>query len=704
MIFRGRVARQLALAFVLLAILALVLTFGSIALVNVSHTTLARVAARARIAALSARLRSESVSLTDLVRNYLPQSTAAADVRRRFDEQTRLLDDLVQQAIAAADVNDVEESLRISQVRQNLIAFTSQAARVLNSFDREGAFGHQTTLEFQLLTDNYQSPLLQVLREFEQLELTQVGVAQTQADRAIELVTGVLALISSVVVVAVVIMISVVIRRVARPLAELRAGVEDIRKGQLDHSVVITSRDEFGELASAFNDMTAEVRQARQQQEAYARTLEQQVADRTREVERRAQQISTGAEIGRVATRLLDANELIARVVELIRARYDYYYVGLFLIEPDGQHAVERYGLDRAGRVFGDKTFAWPVGGMSIVGQVSARGQAYIASDVSTDPWYAPHPALPETRSKMALPLRLGTRVVGVLSVESDRLNAFDQSDAAALQGLADQVAIALENARLYGELHTNYERLQALERLRDDLTHMIVHDLRTPLTSFITGLPLLGELGDLNEAQLRLLRRVLNGGDTLLGMINNLLDIAQTESGVLRLHYEDVTAAELLNVAADQVLLLVDDRQLRLERHVAADAPAFQADRDLVTRVLVNLLGNAIKFSPAASAIDVAARPAAEAGFIEFAVTDSGPGISREDFERIFEKFGQVESARQGHKASTGLGLTFCKLAVEAHGGRIWVESQPGHGSTFKFVLPVQPRASQTARPQNVT
>lgn len=687
---RRRITYQLVLAFVTLAGLGMIITLGTIALVRVSHATLMRVATRAEIAALSARLRSESLALTDIIRNSTLQPADFAAQRAQLRAQIQLLDALVQQAIATTDLNDVEESLRIGQVRQNFIAFTAQAGRVLAAYDDENGFGPQTKQAFTLLVENYQQPLIQALRDFEQLELNQTQIAQRQAEQTIELALGLLMAAVVVAVIAVAVMIGVVLKRIAAPLAKLRAGVEDIRQGRLDQSVAVNSQDEFGELAGAFNMMMAEVRASRRQQEDYARTLEAQVADRTREVERRAQQISTGAEIGRVATRLLDANELIVRVVELIHDRYGFYYVGLFLIDPARHVAVQRYGLDRGGRVFADGTYEWPVGSASIVGQVCAQGEAHIAPDVSRDPWYAPQSLLPDVRSEMALPLRLGERVIGALDVESAALYAFDHGDAVALQGLADQVAIALENARLYGELRTNYERLRALEQLRDDLTRMIVHDLRTPLTSFITGLPLLGELGELNESQRQLLDRVVHGGDTLLGMVNNLLDIARMESGSLELYLTTVTVPEVVGWAVDQVLLLADDRRLRLAQQIAADLPAFQADRDLLRRVLVNLLGNAIRFSPVGGTVVLTVQPAAEAGFIQFTVTDDGPGISRQNFERIFEKFAQIGATPQERKVSTGLGLTFCKLAVEAHGGRIWVESEENRGSAFKFVLPV--------------
>lgn len=690
MILRGRITRSLVLAFAALALLALVLTVGSIVLVGVSHNTLTRVAARAETAALSARIRSESLTLTDIVRNYTQLPINPATQRALFITQTQLLDTLVVQAIAVTNLRDVEESIRISDMRQNLIAFTAQAERVLGAYDLEGGLGVRTEHALTVLIDNYQQPLLQALREFEQLELAQVQVAQLQADQTIALTTGVLVATTLLVVMAVVVMIGLVMSRIAVPLAKLRAGVEDIRQGQLDRSVLINTSDEFGELAGALNIMTAEVRQARHQQEAYARTLEQQVADRTREVERRANQVVTGAAIGRAITSLLNIDELIVRIVDLIRERYGFYYVALFLIDAERRWAVLQYGTDEPGRVLKAREYQLAVGGQSMVGWVCAQQVARVARDVADDAMHLPNPLLPETRAELVLPLKLGERFLGVLDLQSLQCNDFDENEVTALQALADQVAIALENARLYSELHTNYERLQTLERLRDDLTYMIVHDLRTPLTSFITGLPLIGEMGDLNEIQQKLLSHVVHGGDTLLSMINNLLDIARMESGSLQLNRTAVSAAAVTAWAVEQVTMLAEDKRLQVVQHITADVPVFQADLDLLKRVLVNLLGNAIKFSPTAGVVTVAVRLAAEGDAVQFSVTDIGPGIEAKHFDRIFEKFGQVQTARQGRKASTGLGLTFCKLAVEAHGGRIWVESEVGHGSTFIFTLPL--------------
>lgn len=232
-----------------------------------------------------------------------------------------------------------------------------------------------------------------------------------------------------------------------------------------------------------------------------------------------------------------------------------------------------------------------------------------------------------------------------------------------------------------------NFQRLEELEKLRDSLVHMIVHDLRTPLTSFSSGLQLVESLGDLNEVQRECLMIALGGADTLLGMINDLLDVSKMEAGKLELLSEPMKPAHLAQSSISQVIYSARSKEIEIEGDFASDTPLISGDADKLRRVLVNLLSNAIKFSPTKSTIKVSVRPHEEG--ILLAVRDSGKGIDREHFELIFEKFGQSEKRKSGDRASTGLGLTFCKMVVEAHGGRIWVESELEVGSEFLFVLP---------------
>ncbi|HEV7571702.1 MAG TPA: response regulator [Thermoanaerobaculia bacterium] len=236
----------------------------------------------------------------------------------------------------------------------------------------------------------------------------------------------------------------------------------------------------------------------------------------------------------------------------------------------------------------------------------------------------------------------------------------------------------------LFEQLQSNYKRLQELEQQRDDMRNMIVHDLRTPLTALIVGIEMLEMDGTLSGTQQEIIAIAAGGGRTLLGMINDLLDVEKMESGTAQLQYDEVNAAALVAGAVTQVALLAAESRTTLVTDVAANLPAFSGDGKKLSRTLVNLIGNAIKFT-GAGAVTVSARQD-DPETIDFAVRDTGPGIPAESFGRIFEKFGQLDSRRIG----TGLGLAFCKLAVEAHGGRIRVDSTLGEGSTFSFTIPV--------------
>ena len=237
--------------------------------------------------------------------------------------------------------------------------------------------------------------------------------------------------------------------------------------------------------------------------------------------------------------------------------------------------------------------------------------------------------------------------------------------------------------ATLFAQLQQNFKRLQELEKLRDDMRNMIVHDLRTPLTAVIAGVEMLGSCGTLDATQRELMTIATSGGKTLLGMINDLLDVEKMESGKTRLDLDGLSGASLVTSAVEQVTSLANEARTVIVVDIATDLPRFAGDEKKLNRTLVNLIANAIKFT-AAGTVTITASATGE--HVCFSVRDTGYGIAPEALERIFEKFGQLDSRKVG----TGLGLAFCKLAVEAHGGRISVESTPGVGSTFAFTIPL--------------
>lgn len=243
---------------------------------------------------------------------------------------------------------------------------------------------------------------------------------------------------------------------------------------------------------------------------------------------------------------------------------------------------------------------------------------------------------------------------------------------------------------RFTAGLQESYKRLQELEQLRDDVKNMIVHDLRTPLTSVITGMQTLETIGDLDTLQREMVSIAISGGELLLGMINDLLEVEKMESGSMKLDDNLLNPAELVASALSQVASTIQRENITLVQDNDPELPAVRGDGNKLRRVLVNLIGNAIKFTPNGGTIMVATRMGNERQSVVFSVCDTGEGIPPEAFEHIFEKFGQVSSRHGGRSMSTGLGLTFCKLAVEAHGGKIDLQSVLGDGSTFSFDIPI--------------
>lgn len=271
------------------------------------------------------------------------------------------------------------------------------------------------------------------------------------------------------------------------------------------------------------------------------------------------------------------------------------------------------------------------------------------------------------------------------------------------------------ENFRLQGEeLSTALHELKRMEAMRDSLNAMLVHDLRTPLTTILAPLEMLQDeqFGELQEMQRDIINMSLLSSRRLLGLVNELLDVSKMEAGELKVRHDSLRPQVVIEEATKHIALAEYDGGARIEREVPDTLPLLQADQELITRVLINLLGNALKFTPGSGKITLGARECIPLEVLPsrlqpptpqrqeeqfntpsllFCVRDTGEGIPPQDLSRIFEKFGQVEAREGGRKMSTGLGLTFCKLAVEAHGGLIWVESEVGHGSIFYFTIPLR-------------
>jgi len=239
-------------------------------------------------------------------------------------------------------------------------------------------------------------------------------------------------------------------------------------------------------------------------------------------------------------------------------------------------------------------------------------------------------------------------------------------------------------------ELERLYHDLRESEAAREELTHLIVHDMRTPLTS------VMGTLETMRDQQLdertrhELVTDAFAASKHLLADVNQLLDVSTMEAGQVALERKQVDLAGVVEEAMRQVRPLALEKRMKLQAQLPQEPITLSADRQMLARVLVNLLGNAVKFTPAGGQVTAAAQLVEGGSQVQVSVSDTGPGIPAEALDRVFDKFFRVRSPETAKAVGTGLGLTFCKLAVEAHGGRLWVESEPGQGSTFRFILPL--------------
>jgi len=480
---------------------------------------------------------------------------------------------------------------------------------------------------------------------------------------------------------------AVVTRQITRPIVRLTMRAVEIANGDLEQTVPVDRRDEIGILARAFNIMTAELR-------ALYNGLEQKVAERTtqlREANRRlryrAMQLAVSAEVGRVATSILDLDTLLSRVVELIRDYYRFAYVAIFLLDDTGQWAVLREGSGELGNTLKVKGQWLSVSEPSLVGQVVQKGKPRVLS--RTDIQGGPGSHLPPTHSEAAFPLRIGGRTIGVLDVHSLHADTFDDDDVRVLQGVADQIAIAIENARAYDLEREAARQLREAEEMRRRFLANMSHELREPLTNIIgfSRVILKGIDGPISDQQRSDLEIVYANGQHLLGLINDLLDVAQIEAGLMELEFKEVDLGELIQSVMATTSALVRDKDIQLQQEIHPELPPIEADGTRLRQVLLKLLSNAAKFTDRGS-ITVRAWP--KGNQVQVAVADTGPGIPRENHERVFERFEQSESGVK-RPEGIGVGLALCKEFVEMHGGRIWVESQEGVGSTFTFTLPIR-------------
>ena len=294
-------------------------------------------------------------------------------------------------------------------------------------------------------------------------------------------------------------------------------------------------------------------------------------------------------------------------------------------------------------------------------------------------------------RSLVAVPLLREERIMGGLSIFRRTPGSFAPAVVNLLQTFATQSVLAIQNARLFREIEDKSRQIEAANRHKSEFLANMSHELRTPLNAIIGFSEVLGErlFGELNEKQAEYTDDILTSGRHLLSLINEILDLSKVEAGRMELE----VATFDLPLAIDNARTFVRERATKhgvtLDVDVDERLGEFMGDERKIKQILLNLLSNAVKFTPEGGRIGIAARQTD--GSVEISVSDTGIGIAPADQPKIFEEFRQVGSDYAHKGEGTGLGLTLAKKFVELHGGKIWVESEVGKGSTFTFTLPIQ-------------
>lgn len=401
---------------------------------------------------------------------------------------------------------------------------------------------------------------------------------------------------------------------------------------------------------------------------------------------KRTNQLQTASEISGAASSMLDLNELLAMVVELIRSHFEYYYVGIFLADENHETLTLQAATGEMGRQMLLSQHSLPVGNSSMVGWCVANDEARIALDVGKDAVRFKNPILPLTRSELALPLRARGQVIGAMTIQSAREAAFTDADITALQNMTDQVANAIETARLFKERSQLIKELETKNAELERFTYTVSHDLKSPLVTirgFLGYLRQDAQKGDLAHFD-QDLARVIQATETMQNLLNDLLELSRI--GQIINSLENVAFADIVQEALNLVMNPDHFQKIRVEVHESL--PIIQCDRTRIVEVVQNLVGNSMKFmgnqlNPLIQIglVDIEVQP----GFSTFFIKDNGIGIEPQFRERVFGLFNRLGNDQDG----TGIGLTLVKRIVEVHGGRIWLESEGRNkGTTFYFTL----------------
>jgi GAF domain-containing protein len=358
--------------------------------------------------------------------------------------------------------------------------------------------------------------------------------------------------------------------------------------------------------------------------------------------------------------------------------------------QDDGYRQVATYGFTPEFQTL-MADYPIPGGTASVVGRTVMKGETIQVADVTADPDYKLKDVIKaaNVRTLLGVPMLREGMPTGVLVLMRREVRPFMEKQIELAQTFADQAVIAIENVRLFDEIQEKSRQLEVASQHKSQFLANMSHELRTPLNAILgyTELILDNIYGETPEKMREVLERLETNGKHLLGLINDVLDLSKIEAGQLILSLTDYSLQDVVHTVYTAVESLATGKKLALKVDVVPNLPIGHGDERRLAQVLLNLVGNAIKFTDKG---EVAIKATTSDGSFTVAVRDTGPGIAPSDQGKIFEEFQQADNTATKRKGGTGLGLSIAKRIIGMHGGRIWVESEVGKGSTFSFTIPV--------------
>jgi signal transduction histidine kinase len=485
-----------------------------------------------------------------------------------------------------------------------------------------------------------------------------------------------------------------VIRQITRPVIRLTESALEVAEGNMEQHVPVVSRDEIGILTYVFNQMASELKSLYEDLEAKVVARTQLLQKANYQIQRRAIQLEASLEVSQAVTSIRDPKALLERVAERIRDRFSYVSVAVYLVNPGGAEAR----LHAAS----SESASWPevvvTGDGTVMGRVLRKGSSQIINELLDEDgpeWYR------RILSHVGVPMHMERRALGVLAVRSAEHEGLQVDDVKVLEHLANQVAIALVNARAYERERQAAQQLEDNEAFKARFLANMSQELRGPLNSILgfSRLMLKGFDGTLSEEQAADIQRIHGNSEHLLDLINDILAISEIQAGLLDLKSHAVNLQDVLTSVLPTASALIRGKDVQLTQDIAPNLALVRGDPDRIRQVFIHLLTNAAKFTERG---EIAIRLWSDDEMAYVSVRDTGVGIDAKDRERIFAGFEKVcppvqesgncadDSAEILPPSGAGLGLALCKEFVELHGGQIWLDSELGKGSTFTFSIPI--------------